>query len=92
MSWGVILAAAFGAVAVALAFVVRAGRSCAFCPIAGRVVSSETDADAAWGLCAAVVAVFVLWLVLGWPWGVLVGLGAAVSTLVASAPRKRLAL
>ena len=41
-----------------------------------------------WSLWAATVAVFVLWLTLGWSWSVLVGLGAAISTLAASTPRR----
>jgi hypothetical protein len=42
-----------------------------------------------WGLWIATVAVFLLWLVLAWPSGVFVGVGAAVSTLAASTPRRR---
>lgn len=41
-----------------------------------------------WGLWAATVLIFVLWLVLHWSWGWLVGLGMAISQLAASTPRK----
>ncbi len=41
-----------------------------------------------WGLWVSLGVVFVLWLLLDWPWGVLVGLGAGISTLAASSPRR----
>jgi hypothetical protein len=42
-----------------------------------------------WGLWTATVVVFVLWLVLEWSPGVLVGVGGAVSMLLAHTPKKR---
>jgi hypothetical protein len=180
MSWGVLLAIAFGALCVALAFLVRAGRNRSFYPvyqtdappwvrnrvfvllpfgvalIAGGAAATFSNGDngtgrgvttlitivagalsivwmfrppefmkprwlrdvesgsapapalpggqgapgpggrrrmylppvAYWGLWGLTVVVFTLWVVLGWPWSVLVGIGAAISTLAASTPRK----
>jgi hypothetical protein len=42
-----------------------------------------------WGLWAVTAVIFVLWLLLDWPTGVLVGLGAAISLLAAHTPKKR---
>jgi hypothetical protein len=41
-----------------------------------------------WSLCGLTAAVFMAWLVFDWSWGVLVGIGTAISTLAVSTPRK----
>jgi hypothetical protein len=41
-----------------------------------------------WSLWAATGVFFALWLVFDWSWSWIVGLGAGVSTLAASTPRK----
>jgi len=41
-----------------------------------------------WALWAAIGVFFALWLVFDWSWSWIVGLGAGVSTLAASTPRR----
>ena len=50
-------------------------------------MKGQVDPEPGMVLHPSTVRVMLLWLVLGWPWGVLVGIGAAVSTLSVTTPR-----
>jgi hypothetical protein len=80
VSWTVATMLAAGTACLVLGIHVRRGKSRSFYPY--------YQANVYWGLWGATAVVFVLWLALGWPSGVLVVLGSAIFAPGCAYPQK----